>query len=36
MVGYPTIFHTDNGNEFTARLILDMIAGQCDFNLECD
>jgi hypothetical protein len=36
MVGYPTIFHTDNGNEFTARLILNMIAGQCDFNLECD
>ena len=26
MVGYPTIFHTDNGNEFTARLIIDMIA----------
>ena len=30
MVGYPTIFHTDNGNEFTARLIIDMIA---DINL---
>ena len=26
MVGYPTIFHTDIGNEFTARLIIDMIA----------
>ena len=26
LVGYPAIFHTDNGNEFTARLIIDMIA----------
>ena len=26
LVGYPTIFHTDNGNELTARLIVDMIA----------
>jgi hypothetical protein len=26
MAGYPTIFHTDNGNEFTAHLILNMIA----------
>jgi hypothetical protein len=26
LAGYPLIFHTDNGNEFTARLIIDMIA----------
>ena len=26
MVEYTTIFHTDNGNKFTARLIIDMIA----------
>ena len=26
LVGYPTIFHTDNGNEFVARQILDLIA----------
>lgn len=26
LVGYPIIFHTDNGNEFVARQILDMIA----------
>jgi hypothetical protein len=26
MVGYPYIFHTNNGNEFTARLTLEMIA----------
>jgi hypothetical protein len=26
LAGYPLIFHTDNGNEFTARLIINMIA----------
>ena len=26
LVGYPTIFQTDNGNEFVARQLLDMIA----------
>ncbi len=26
LAGYPLIFHTDNGNEFTACLIIDMIA----------
>lgn len=26
LVGYPLIFHTDNGNEFVARQILDMLA----------
>ena len=25
LVGYPTIFHTDNGNEFTAKIIIDML-----------
>ncbi len=30
LVGYPLIFHTDNGNEFTACLIIDMIV---DINL---
>ncbi len=26
LVGYPLIFHTNNVNEFTARLIINMIA----------
>ena len=26
LVGYPIIFHTDNGNEFVARQILEMIS----------
>jgi hypothetical protein len=26
LVGYPLIFHTNNINEFTTRLIIDMIA----------
>ncbi len=26
LVGYTLIFHTSNGNEFTAHLIIDMIA----------
>ena len=25
LVGYPTIFHTDNGNEFTAKVVVDML-----------
>ena len=25
IVGYPTIFHTDNGNEFTARVVIDIL-----------
>ena len=25
LVGYPTIFHTDNGNKFTAKVIIDML-----------
>jgi hypothetical protein len=29
LVDYSLIFHTNNDNEFTARLIIDMIA---DFN----
>lgn len=26
LVGYPIIFHTDNGNEFVARQIIEMLA----------
>ena len=25
LVGYPTIFHMDNGREFTAKVIIDML-----------
>ena len=25
LVGYPPIFHTDNGNEFAAKVIIDML-----------
>ncbi len=25
LVGYPTIFHIDNGNEFTAKVVVDML-----------
>ncbi len=25
LVGYPTTFHTDNGNEFTAKVVVDML-----------
>ena len=25
LVGYPTIFHTDNGNKFMAKVVIDMI-----------
>ena len=24
-IGYPTIFHMDNGNEFTAKVVIDML-----------
>ena len=25
IVGYPTIFHTDNGNKFTARVVIKIV-----------
>jgi hypothetical protein len=25
IIGYPTIFHTDNGKEFTAKVVLEFL-----------
>jgi hypothetical protein len=33
IIGYPTIFHTDNGKEFTAKVILKLLLRQHDPNI---